>query len=82
MTLTLADSSITHQLGILQDMLVHIDGLVFPANFMVIDMKGDIGGSIILKRPFLDIGKALIDVEIDELSLKLNKENVVFNVYE
>ncbi|XP_050909932.1 uncharacterized protein LOC127123787 [Lathyrus oleraceus] len=41
MTLTLADSSITHLFGILQDVLVHVDGLMFPANFVILDRKGD-----------------------------------------
>lgn len=48
MTLTLADLSITYPHGILQDVLVHVEGLVFPADFMVVDMKGDTGGSVIL----------------------------------
>lgn len=82
MTLTLADISITHFHGILQDVLLHVDGFVFPSKFMVIDMKGDIRGSFILGRPFLATGKALIDMETGELSLKFNKEKVVFNVYE
>lgn len=45
-------------------------------------MKGDTGGSVILGCPFLETGKALIDVETIELSLKFNKENVMLNVYE
>ena len=81
-TLTLADFSITQPYGILQDVLVHVDDLFFPVDFMVINMKGDTGGSIILGRPFLEIEKALTGVEIRELSLKFNKEKVVFNVYE
>lgn len=82
MTLTLVDSSVTHPLGIIQELLVHVDGLVFPAYFVVIDMKGDSEGSVILKCPFLVIGKSLIDVEIGEVVLKFNKEKEVFNVYE
>ncbi|XP_050919528.1 uncharacterized protein LOC127137082 [Lathyrus oleraceus] len=82
MTLTLVDSSITHKLGMLQDVLVHVDGLVFPADFMVIDMKGDSRGSVILICPFLVTWKALIDVETSELVLKFNKEKAVFNMYE
>ncbi|XP_050902603.1 uncharacterized protein LOC127114596 [Lathyrus oleraceus] len=39
MTLTLADSSVTRPLGIVQDMLVHVDGLNFPVEIVVIDMK-------------------------------------------
>ncbi|XP_050878252.1 uncharacterized protein LOC127082072 [Lathyrus oleraceus] len=82
MTLTLANSSVTHPLDIVQDALIHVDGLVFPADFVVIDMKRDSGGSVILGHPFLATGKALIDVETGELVLKFNKEMMVFNVYE
>ncbi|XP_050891208.1 uncharacterized protein LOC127096692 [Lathyrus oleraceus] len=41
MTLTLVDLSVTHPLRILQDVLVHVDGLVFSVDFVVIDMKGN-----------------------------------------
>ena len=41
MNLTFVDSSVTHLLDIVQDVLVHVDGLVFPADFEVIDIKGD-----------------------------------------
>lgn len=63
-------------------MLVHVDGLVFHVDFIVLDIKGDSGRSVILKRTLLEIGKALIDVETSELVLKFNKEKVVFNVYD
>lgn len=82
MTLTLADSTITHLIGIIQDMLVHVDCLVFLADFVVIHMKGDSGESIILERPFLATRKALIDVETSELVLKFNNEKMAFKVYE
>lgn len=81
MTLTSADLSVTHPLGIIQDVWVHVDGLTFPADIVVIDMKGDSGGSVILGRPFLTTGKAKLDVEIGELVLKF-KEKVVINAYE
>ncbi|XP_050902246.1 uncharacterized protein LOC127112282 [Lathyrus oleraceus] len=68
-TLTLADLFVTRPHGVLQDVLVHVNGLVFPANFMVVDMKGDISGSVILGCPFLVTEKALIDLEISELRL-------------
>lgn len=63
-------------------MLVHVNGLVFPADFVVVDLKGDTCGSVILGCLFLAIGKVLIDLEIGELSLKFNNEKVVFNAYE
>ncbi|XP_050876135.1 uncharacterized protein LOC127079810 [Lathyrus oleraceus] len=76
MTLTLADSFVTHSLDILQDLLVHVDVLVFPMNLVVLDTKGDSGGSVILRCPFLKNGKALINLETGELVLKFNKEKV------
>lgn len=82
MTLTLADSSVTHLLGIIQDVLVHVDGLTILVVFVVIDMKNDSEGSLILQRPFLATRKAKVDVQIDELILKFYKENVVFNAYQ
>ncbi|XP_050890967.1 uncharacterized protein LOC127096441 [Lathyrus oleraceus] len=82
MTLTLVDSSVTQSLGILRDVLVHVDGLVFPVDFMVLDTKGDSEGSIILERPFLATEKTKIYVEMGELVLKFNKAKVVFKVYD
>ncbi|XP_050918517.1 uncharacterized protein LOC127135937 [Lathyrus oleraceus] len=64
MILTLVDSSFIQPIGILRDMLVHVEGLVLPMDFVVLDTKGDLGGSVILRGPFLAIEKANIDVEL------------------
>lgn len=82
MTLTLAESSVTRPLGIVQDVVVHVDGLTFPVEVGVIGMKNDSKGSVILGRTFLAIGKTKIDVETCELTLKFNKEKVVFHSYQ
>lgn len=82
MTLTLVDSSVTQPIGILQDMLVYVDDLVFLVDFVVLETKGDSGGFVILERPFLTTGKVNIDVETSELILKFNKRNVIFKVYD
>lgn len=47
MTLTIANSYVTQLVGILRDLLVHVDKLMFPAYFVVLDTKGDSGGSVI-----------------------------------
>ena len=44
MTLTLVDLSVTRPLGVVQDVLVHVDGLTFLAYFVVIYMKNDSEG--------------------------------------
>ncbi|XP_050877994.1 uncharacterized protein LOC127081811 [Lathyrus oleraceus] len=79
MTLTLVDSFVTCPLGVVQDVLVHVIGFTFPANFVVIDMKNDLEGSVILGRPFLATRKAKIDVETGELIFKFDKEKVLFH---
>lgn len=53
MTLTLVDSCVTQLVGILHDVLVHVDGLVFPTDFVVLDTKGASGGYFIQGKPFL-----------------------------
>lgn len=73
-TLTLADLSVTHPYGVLKYVLVHVDGLVFPVDFVAVDMKRYICGSIILGWPLLVTGKVLIDLEICELSLTFNNK--------
>lgn len=73
MTLTLPDLYVTHPYGILQDVSVHVNDLVFPIDFVVVDMKGNTCGSVILGHPFLETRETLIDVKTGKLSLKFNK---------
>ena len=77
-SLQLADRSIKHPRGVIEDVLVKVDKFIFPADFVVIDMKRDSGGSVILGHPFLATGNAKIDVDTCELILKFNKEKVFF----
>nr|XP_016484818.1 PREDICTED: uncharacterized protein LOC107805320 [Nicotiana tabacum] len=48
--------------------------------FVILDCRVDEEISIILGRPFLAIGRALIDCEIRELKMRLNDEEITFNV--
>ncbi|XP_062113182.1 uncharacterized protein LOC133824321 [Humulus lupulus] len=78
-TLQLADRSVKHPRGIIEDVLVKVDKFIFPTDFIVIDMDEDIDVPIILGRPFLAIGQALIDVQKGELKLRVQGDEVVFN---
>lgn len=53
MTLTLADHSVTYPCGILEDVLVEVDDLVFSADFVILDILEDAKTPLILGRPFL-----------------------------
>ncbi|XP_062109424.1 uncharacterized protein LOC133820148 [Humulus lupulus] len=70
-TLQLADHSLTHPRGIIEDVLVKVDKFIFPADFIVLDMEEDEDVPIILGRPFLATGQALIDVQKGELRLRV-----------
>ncbi|MCI05514.1 hypothetical protein A2U01_0026567, partial [Trifolium medium] len=41
MTLTLADRSITYPYGVLEDVFVKVNNLLFPADFVILDMDED-----------------------------------------
>ncbi|CAJ2639773.1 unnamed protein product [Trifolium pratense] len=82
MQLSLADRSIVHPYGILHDVLVRVAEFVFPANFVILDMEDDAEVEpLLLGRPFLATGRALIDVEMGELMLRTHGEQVMFNVF-
>ncbi|XP_062075840.1 uncharacterized protein LOC133779964 [Humulus lupulus] len=61
-TLQLADRSVGHPRGIIEDVLVKIDKFIFPTDFIVLDMEEDTNVTIILGRPFLATRQALIDL--------------------
>ena len=61
-------------------MLVKVDKFIFLVDFVVLDIEEDREIPLILGRPFLSIGKALIDVRSGNLTLRVNDEEVKFNI--
>ncbi|XP_073147962.1 uncharacterized protein [Henckelia pumila] len=80
-SLQLADRSITYPRGIIKDVLVKVDKFIFPVDFLVLDMEEDLDMPLILGRPFLATGKALIDVQMGKLILRVGEDQVIFNVF-
>ncbi|XP_070004505.1 uncharacterized protein [Nicotiana sylvestris] len=80
MLLQLADRTVKRPTGILDDVLVQVGKFVFPADFVILDCQVDEEIPLILGRPFLATGRALIDCETGELKMRLNDEEVIFNV--
>ncbi|GKD37727.1 reverse transcriptase domain-containing protein [Tanacetum coccineum] len=62
MTLELADRSITHPIGLAEDVYFKVGKFFFPTNFVVVDFEADPRVPLILGRSFLRTGRALIDV--------------------
>ncbi|GJU67380.1 reverse transcriptase domain-containing protein [Tanacetum coccineum] len=79
-TLELADRSITQPIGIAEDVYLKVGKFNFPADFVVVDFDADPRVPLILGRSFLKTGCALIDVFEGELTLRVGKEAVTFNL--
>ncbi|PIN22467.1 hypothetical protein CDL12_04819 [Handroanthus impetiginosus] len=58
--------SFSYPRGIIDNVLVKVDKFIFPADFLILDMETDSQIPIIVKRPFLTIGRTLIDVQKGE----------------
>ena len=80
--LQLADRSLKHPRGVIEDVLVKVDKFIFPVDFIVLDMEEDKEIPIILGRPFLATGRTMIDVQRGELKLRVQEDEVKFNVFE
>ena len=80
MTLQLADRSHAYPEGKIEDVLVKVDKFIFSVDFIMLDFEADKEVSIILERPFLATGKTLIDVKKKELTMRVNDQQVTFNV--
>ncbi|GJR22058.1 reverse transcriptase domain-containing protein [Tanacetum coccineum] len=68
------------QSGNLKDVSVKVGVFHFPADFVVVDFDADPRVPLILGRSFLKTGRALIDVYKGELTLRVGKEAVTFNL--
>nr|GEV61942.1 reverse transcriptase domain-containing protein [Tanacetum cinerariifolium] len=80
MTLELADRSISRPVGVAEDVYVKVGTFYFPADFVVVDFDADPRVPLILGRSFLKTGRALIDVYEGELTLRVGKEAITFNL--
>nr|GEW41373.1 reverse transcriptase domain-containing protein [Tanacetum cinerariifolium] len=79
-TLELADHSISHPVGVAEDVFVKVGTFLFLADFVVVDFDADPRDPLILERYFLKTGKSLIDVFKGEPTLRVGKEAITFNL--
>ena len=59
-------------------MLVKVGKFIFPVDFVVMNVEEDTQVPLLLGRPFLATGAALIDVQKGELTLRVGDEAVHF----
>ena len=68
----IANRSTVQPLGVLEDLVVKVNGFVFLEDFYILDMEDDssrYGSILILRRPFLMTAQTKIDVHIGTLSM-------------
>nr|GFB07276.1 reverse transcriptase domain-containing protein [Tanacetum cinerariifolium] len=80
MTLELVDRSISQPISVAEDVFVKVGKFHFTADFVVVDFDADPRVPLILGRSFLKTEKALIDVFKGELTLRVGKEAITFNL--
>nr|GEV11498.1 reverse transcriptase domain-containing protein [Tanacetum cinerariifolium] len=80
MTLELVDRSISHPIGVAEDVFVKVGTFHFLADFVVVDFDADPRVPLILERSFLKTRRNLIDVFKGELTLRVGKKAITFNL--
>lgn len=55
---------------------------MFPVDFVVVDMEDDSEVPLILGKPFMIIVKVIINVDNGKLKVRVQDEEVIFNVFE
>ncbi|KAI5324100.1 hypothetical protein L3X38_033173 [Prunus dulcis] len=85
-SLQLADRSVKYPRDIVEDILVQVDKLILPTDFVVLDMEEapihDRELPILLGRPFMATAKTIIDVQNGLLTMTMLGETVQFKVFE
>nr|GEW52341.1 reverse transcriptase domain-containing protein [Tanacetum cinerariifolium] len=80
MTLELSDRLISRLVGVAEDVFVKVGTFHFSGDFVVVDFDADPRVPLILERSFLKTERALIDVFEGELTLRVGKEAITFNL--
>ncbi|XP_050150507.1 uncharacterized protein LOC126625458, partial [Malus sylvestris] len=81
----LADRSNAYPKGVLEDVLVQVGNLIFPADFYVLDMEDSPHSTplpILLGRPFMKTARTKIDVFKGTLTMEFDGEVIDFNLSE
>ncbi|XP_060212036.1 uncharacterized protein LOC132639611 [Lycium barbarum] len=78
MQLEMADRSIKRPVRVVDDMLVWVSEFLLSTDFVILNCALDRYVPIILGRPFLAIGRALMDSEKNEIKVRVNNDEVTF----
>ena len=76
----MADRIMAKPERVIEDVLVKVGKFIFPVDFIILDMEEDSQVLLLLGRPFLAAGAALIDMQKGVLTLRVGEEAADFNL--
>ncbi|CAN6455713.1 unnamed protein product [Victoria cruziana] len=85
MTIQMADRSVKRPRGVFEDVLIQIEDLIFPVDFIVLDMEGidaEHQTPIILGRPFLATANACINCRTGVLEISFAGQRFRMNIFQ
>ncbi|KAM1006501.1 hypothetical protein ACFX2A_003245 [Malus domestica] len=81
----LVDRSNAYPKGVLEDVLVQVNNLVFPADFYVLEMEDSAYSTpltILLGSPFMKTARTKIDMFKGTLTMEFDGDVIDFNIFE
>ncbi|XP_070048530.1 uncharacterized protein [Nicotiana tomentosiformis] len=79
-SLQLADETTLIPQGIVKVVLVRVDKFVLPLDFIVVNMEEKNEVPLILGRPFLTTGRAILDIHERKIMLRVGEETVILEM--
>ena len=76
----MADKSMAQPEGIMEDVVVKVGKFIFQIDYVIIDIEEDKKIPLLLGKPFLATGEALINVKKGEFTLRVIIEEVHFSL--
>ena len=76
----MADRTMVKPERVIEDVLVKVGKFIFSVDFIILDMEEDLKVPLLLGRPFLATGAALIDMQKEVLTLRVGEEADDFNL--
>ncbi|XP_070035420.1 uncharacterized protein [Nicotiana tomentosiformis] len=79
-SLQLTDQTTIILEGIMEDVLVRVNKFVFLVDFILVNMEENREVPLIVGRPFLAMGKAILDIQEKQLMLRVGEERLIFKM--
>src|ERR1044071_7924479 len=82
LVIQLVDGTNVYLKGVIEDVLVMVDKLIFPTDFYVLDMGSGAGTPMLLGRPFMKTANTTINVTSGKLTMEFDGDVVEYNIYD